>query len=95
MVTVRRTAARQGLTAKKGAAGGSRVPRVPQRPTVGDTLAPTRRQKDTRPIARGGRVPAIVRNRMAPQGRSMVPVHEEDDINDDGPGDHRDEGAAS
>ena len=95
MVTVRRTAARQGLTAKKGAGGGSRVPRVPQRLTVGDTLAPTRRQKDTRPIARGGRVPAIVRNRMAPQGRSVVPVHEEDDIDDDEPGDHRDEGTAS
>ena len=83
MVTFRTTAARQTYTAHMGAADGSRAPRAPQRPTAGDTLGPTRRQQDAKRRARGGRVPAVVRNRMTPRGRSVVPVDEEDDLDEE------------
>ena len=91
MVRTRRTTARQRIRATKGAVGGSRAPRAPQRPSAGETRAPTHHQTHTRRIATGGRVPAIVRNRMAPQGRSATPVDEEEDI-DDNPGEPAPEG---
>ncbi len=89
MVTSRRMAVRPIRNAQKGAADGSRAPSTPQRPTAGRPLASTQRQKDAKRVAEGGRVPAVVRHRMTPRGRSLIPVdeEEEDDSDEDVPGD--------
>ena len=87
MVTSRRMVVRPKRNAQKGAADGSRAPRTPQRPTAGRPLASTQRQKDAKRVAEGGRVPAVVRRRMTPRGRSLIPVDEEDDSDEDVLGD--------
>ena len=66
-------------------ADSHRAARVPQRPTTGSPPTPTRRQKDAKRSANGGRVSAVVRHRMTPRGRSRVPVNEEDDSDEDVP----------
>ena len=87
MVTSRRMAVRPKRNAQKGTADGSRAARTPQRPTAGRPLASTQRQKDAKRIADGGRVPVVVRHRMTPRGRSLIPVDEEDDSDGEVPGD--------
>ena len=87
MVGSRRMAVRPKRNAQKGAADGSRAPRTPQRPTSGRPFASTHRQQDAKRVAEGGRVPAVVRRRMTPRGRSLIPVDEEDESDEDVPAD--------
>ena len=87
MVGSRRMVVRPKRNAQKGAADGSRAPRTPRRPTAGRPLASTQRQKDAKRVAEGGRVPAVVRHRMTPRGRSLIPVDEEDESDEDVHGD--------
>ena len=89
MVTPRTATAKRKINAQKGAADGGRALRTPQRPTAGRPRASTQRQTDAKRIGEGGRVPAVVRHRMTPRGRSLVSVDEEDDGDEEVPATQR------
>ncbi len=85
MLTPRRTTTKRKINPEKGAADGRRAPRTPQRPTAERPRVSTQRQTDAKRIGEGGRVPAVVRHRMTPRGRSLIPVDEEDDSDEEVP----------